>query len=191
MAHRVQPERYLVYTAADVMSWPRTTAPDGYHAELWRPSWRSLVPPGERAPRLYLCWFMHELHGFGNREYGALIVFAGQDVVHRALVLPPYFTFPFMGPDDLQIAYTATDERHRGQGLATFAIREIVHRFGRPGRRFWYLTEESNTASLRAAEGAGLSLVAEGIRKKGLSTRILGHFVLSTIARHPRIELTP
>ena len=128
---------------------------------------------------------MHETQCFRNREYGALIIRVGRHVAHRALVLPPYFVFPFMGPGDLQIGYTATDETHRGRGLATFAIREVVRRLGRPGRRFWYLTEESNVASVRAARRAGLSLVAEGIRKDRLRVRALGYFALTAAAEHP------
>jgi RimJ/RimL family protein N-acetyltransferase len=178
-------ERYLVFTAQSDEARPEAPLPSGYRVELWRPSWAHPAPPGERAARLYVCWLMHETQCFRNREYGALIIRAGQHVAHRALVLPPYFVFPFMDPGDLQIGYTATNETHRGRGLATFAIREIVGRFGRPGRRFWYLTEESNAASVRAAKRAGLSLVAEGIRKDRLRVRALGYFALTAAAEHP------
>jgi hypothetical protein len=129
---------------------------------------------------------MHQSGCFRNPDYGALVVFEGERVAHRALVLPPYFVFPFMSPGDLQIGYTATDVQQRGRGLATFAIREIVNRLGREGRRFWYLTEDSNTASVRAAKSAGLSLAAEGVRKDRLRLRAFGYFALTRItAEHP------
>jgi RimJ/RimL family protein N-acetyltransferase len=124
---------------------------------------------------------MHQTGCFRNRDYGALVIFAGERVAHRALVLPPYFVFPFMSPDDLQIGYTATHVEYRGRGLATFAIREIIRRLSRPRRRFWYLTEESNTASVRAAKRAGLSLAAEGVRKDRLHVRAFGYFALTGV----------
>jgi hypothetical protein len=121
---------------------------------------------------------MHQLHGFRNRSYGALIVHTGVDVAHRSVVFPPSFVFPFMGLDDLQIGLVSTAEPHRRRGLATFAIRDIVRRLRRPGRRFWYLTEESNEASIRAASAAGLILAGAACKHRRLGFRPLGSFEL-------------
>ena len=155
-----------------------TRLPDGYHSTLWRPSWSHPVPPGESLPSLYLWWLMHQLHGFRNRSYAALIVHAGVDVAHRSVIFPRSFVFPFMGLDDLQIGLVSTAEPHQRRGLAKFAIRDIVRRLERPGRRFWYLTEESNEASIRAACAAGLILAGAACKHRRLGFRPLGSFEL-------------
>jgi len=171
--------RYLVFvwdSRQGSVTAPRL--PTGYRPTLWQPSWRRLVPPGDPEPSLYVWWLMHQLRGFRNRSYAALVVYSGADVAHRSLVFPPSFVFPFMRPDDLQIGLASTAPLHRRRGLAVFAIRDVLRRLERPRRRFWYLTEEANEASVRAASAAGLLVVGTAVKHHRLGFRRLGSFEL-------------
>jgi RimJ/RimL family protein N-acetyltransferase len=75
-----------------------------------------------------------------------------------------------MERDDIEIGPTWTVPDFRGRGLAVFAIRKVLELWAKDGRKFWYVTRESNAASRRAAEKAGLIAVASGrrIKKMGL-----------------------
>lgn len=151
---------------------------EGYRTLLWRPRGSELRPPGVRGTVFLVWWLLHRLRVFRNREYGVLLVFSGNTLVHRSGVYPGYLRFPFMADQDLQIGDTWTHEGHRGRGLATHAIREIVARCARPGRRFWYLVEASNAASIRVIEKAGFTLVGEGRRIARFGIRLLGAYVM-------------
>jgi hypothetical protein len=170
-------DRYVVFARdSGHSSTALRSAPAGYRSTLWRPSWRRFVPPGDPVPSLYVWWLMHQLRGFRNRSYAALVVYSGPDVAHRSLVFPPSFMFPFMRSDDLQIGLVSTTPSHQRRGLAVFAICDVVRRLEQPGRRFWYLTEESNEASVRAASLAGLLVVGTAYKHHRLGSRRLGSF---------------
>jgi RimJ/RimL family protein N-acetyltransferase len=152
--------------------------PAGYRAVLWRPTLRQPLPPVVLSPARVAWTALHVAHVFANREYGQLLIFHGDAVVHRSAIFPGFARFRFMAPADLQIGDTWTDPAHRGRGLAAAAIREVLCRCAAPERTFWYLTEITNTASIRAAERAGLRRSYESVRTRRLGLRLLGEFVL-------------
>jgi RimJ/RimL family protein N-acetyltransferase len=153
---------------------------EGYIAELWRPTLGQLAPRGAQGPILTVWWAMHHLGLFANRDYAQLTVRRAGRLVHRSGVYPRFPRFPFMAPDDLQIGATWTDAAHRGLGLAVYAIGHIVREMGRPGRRFWYLTDAANAASVRAVEKAGFARVAEGRKVARYGVPFLGAYVPET-----------
>jgi glycosyltransferase involved in cell wall biosynthesis/ribosomal protein S18 acetylase RimI-like enzyme len=151
--------------------------PEGFAWELWSPSITRLTPPGAPAG-VYGVWLLfHFLRVFWNRGYAVLLVRHADRVVHRSLVTPGYFRFPFMGRDDLQIGDTWTDPEYRGRGLAAFAIRRILAARGSP-TSYWYVVEPDNTPSIRAAEKAGLRRVGSGVRRKRYGLHALGSFTM-------------
>lgn len=144
---------------------------------LWRPSLRRPWPRRMFTPPLAVWWIFHELHVFRNRRYGVLTVYDGDKPIHRSVVTPGWFRFPFMAVDDLQIGDTWTDPDYRGRGIASEAIRKVAALERTTCGRLWYLTEEANLASIRAAEKAGLSRYRIGHRTRRLGLRLLGAFV--------------
>jgi ribosomal protein S18 acetylase RimI-like enzyme len=158
---------------------PVPAAGTGYRTELWRPAHGGTAPAGAGGASFQACWLLARLGVFANRDYGHLAVYAGSRLVHRSGVYPGFFRFPFMGRDDLQIGNTWTDPEHRGRGLAAHAVREVVARTARPGRRFWYVVEDSNAASIRVIEKAGFVLAGRGERTSRLGLRALGAFELT------------
>lgn len=164
-------------------SQPRSSLDASFSVKLWKPTLRQIVPPGSPL-KLAVWWGMHYLHIFTNREYRLLLICHDGAVVHRSVVSPRYFRFPFMDRDDLQIGDTWTSPQFRGKGLATIAVTEILHLMRKPGRRFWYLTKASNVASIRVIEKVGFKKVGEGIRTKRCGLRALGSFVIDTPLTH-------
>ena len=155
-----------------------------YHTVLWRPSLFSIIPKGVSFKPFLAWWFFHYLRLFYNRNYGLFLIYDGDKLIHRTLLTPGYFRFPFMKKNDLQIGDTFTDISYRGKGLATFAIREIIqshlndHLNGEKTCHFWYLVEEDNIASIRAIEKAGFRMVGKGKRKKRFGLSFLGYYEL-------------
>jgi RimJ/RimL family protein N-acetyltransferase len=175
---------FVVFSAThrEISAQPPIPLPASYRSRAWRPSPLCPTPPGPFAPRLVFWYAMHALHGFHNRDYGALLIEQNGHAVHRSLVFPPYFAFPFMDQVDLQIGLTFTEPTHRGQHLAAIAIRAAVTAFDAAGRTFWYVAEAENEPSIRAAKRAGLSPfgLLEKRPRFGLGT--LGSYHLA----HPR-----
>jgi len=136
-----------------------------------------LIPPGESEKPLYLWWLFHHGRAFSNREYGALIVHHHGSVVHRSMIFPRYFTFPFMARNDLQVGHTWTAPAYRGRGLATAAIREVLDRKAAPHRRIWYICDDSNGASAAVARAAGMHQLARAERRSR-GVKAFGYYAL-------------
>lgn len=83
-----------------------------------------------------------------------------------------------MARNDLQISSTWTDPDLRGKGLAKSALRKAVKLMQQPGRRFWYVTLESNSASVAVCENANFSLVGHARRVSFLGIRLLGRLIM-------------
>jgi RimJ/RimL family protein N-acetyltransferase len=122
---------------------------------------------------------MHYLRVFRNREFGAFFAWAEDgSLVHQSLVFPKYFRFPFMRTVDLQIGEVWTSPAWRNQGIASWAISQVVAAHQLSGRDFWYVTDQDNVSSSRAAIRAGFELRGKGHRIRRLGTSYLGAFVL-------------
>lgn len=161
---------------------------DGYSYRIWRPSDGGMRPPGVNE-RAFSVWrLFHALRIFSNRDYGVFVIYHGTELAHRSGIFPRYFRFPFMGKDDLQIGDTWTAPEHRGKGLATFALRRIMSERRKPGRTFWYLVEEDNRSSIRAAEKAGMVKKGEGRRTKRFGVGLLGTYVMDQDSRQQAKE---
>lgn len=169
--------RYLFFAldGVDVPALPAAEKP-AYTAALWRPTWRRVAPRGAFKFSFLVWWVFHHLHIFKNRNYGIFLFYDGRHAVHYSCLFPGYFRFPFMGRRNLQIGDVFTSEAYRGRSLATSALREIVRTHGAAADRFWYITDESNAPSIRAALKAGFRKVGEGGRTRMLGLRLLGAY---------------
>ena len=155
------------------------TNPGGNYAyHFWKPSPLSVVPKGMPLIPFAVWWVFHYLRLFSNQGYTIFVIYDGKRLIHRSCVFPGYFRFPFMGKDDLQIGDTWTAPDHRGKGLALFALQEISRLQKRPGRKFWYVVDESNIPSIRVVEKAGFTKVGEGTRTKRFGLSLLGAYVI-------------
>ena len=182
---------YLVLLGERPQSAAPPALPAGYRAEYWTPAPLRLMPPGPRSYKQWLIGLAHLARVLGGRDYGAVILRHGTEVVHRSSVFPAYFAFPFMGAADVQVGGTWTSARHRGRGLARAAIALALERQP-PGRRVWYVVERGNAPSLRVGLGAGLRVVARATRRARRWAPILGRYeVVSWLAAAPARVLTP
>jgi predicted GNAT family acetyltransferase len=85
-----------------------------------------------------------------------------------------------MSVGDIQIGATATLPEHRGKGLAARAILETVERLSSSGRTFWYLTEDTNAASLAVIRKVGFKFVGYGRLVPRYGIGAIGHYELDT-----------
>jgi RimJ/RimL family protein N-acetyltransferase len=153
--------------------------PAGYTCERWRPSLFRFAPHGVPFFPFVVWWLFHITHVFANREYAVFVIRHGETLIHRSVITPRYFRFPFMAAADLQVGDTWTDPAERGKGLATIALESII---GTPSSRectCWYVVEPDNLASIRVVEKAGFTLAGNGHRTRRFGLGILGKFLLA------------
>ena len=170
---------WLFYTITVSADRAAPTLPNGYTCEMWRPDLLHLVPKGVPFFPFAVWWLLHMLHGFANRAYAIFIIRRNGEVVHRSVITPRYFRFPFMAAADLQVGDTWTDPAERRKGLATIALESII---SMPSSRVctcWYIVEPDNRASIRVVEKAGFTLGGRGDRTRCLGLGILGRFLLT------------
>ena len=161
--------------------------PAGYRWELWRPKLSSVVPLAMPKLRFAGWWLLHFMRVFRNRDYSMLLIYHQGQVVHRSVICPKYFRFPFMGDAVLQVGDTWTSDTHRGKGLATFTLQEILRSETQAGRLYWYVVETENRPSILVAEKAGFSRVGIGIRAPRFGIRLLGSYIIE----RPRFTCLP
>lgn len=156
--------------------------PTGLNREIAIASWR---PARDGAPHDGPClaenlaWFAFDRLGvFSTRSFEELTLWRYGRLVHRLVVTPRWFRFPFMGDYDLQIGALWTDPQFRRRGLATTAIGEAHRRHAAPGRSLWCLAHSDNPASIRLAESCGYRVVGRGRRTRPLGVRALGRYVM-------------
>jgi RimJ/RimL family protein N-acetyltransferase len=153
---------------------------------IWKPGlfrWKPWQVPG-RAILAY--WLFHFLRIFRNRDYTFLLMFRGDKLVHYATAYPGYFRFPFMAQNDLQIGYVWTDPSSRGQGLAARGVDLLVEALGAQGRRFWYVVNEHNAASIRVAQKAGFTWIGSGHARR--RWKIPGSSVYYLVGSRPTLN---
>ncbi len=146
-------------------------------ATWWRPSCDGL-PVGGPARNL-AWWGLTQLGLFADRRFAELSLCRGNMVVHRLIVTPRWYRFPFMDECDLQLGDLRTHPGARRQGLARHAIAEAHRAFAGPGTRFWYVVAAENRASVRLIETCGYQLVGKGRRTAPFGIRAVGRFVLN------------
>ena len=122
------------------------------------------------------------MHLFAGDQCGALLIRDGVRLVHYSAFCPRFWRFPFLADEDLQIGYTWTDPAYRGRRLALFALQTIVRIYRKPQRRFWYVVEDVNLASIKVVERVGFTLSGEGTWIKPWGLKLLGSYIMRTAA---------
>jgi len=151
------------------------TLPLDCRVEFWQPCINPLS--GYVGRKLDLVWWLfHHAHVFGNRNFSVCRIWLNSQLVHQTTVFPPFFRFPFMAPNDLQIGDTWTLPSQRGRGFAGNAIKSVLAAFAGPDRLFWYVASEDNAASIRVIEKCAFRLIGTGVRTTRLGLRLLGDF---------------
>lgn len=145
----------------------------------WQPH-RDGAPTGLFANRTNRAWWLMDRAGALARP--DLTVYAIHDrsrLLHRLLVTPQWYRFPFMGPRDLQIGMLWTDPEMRGRGLAAQAIAAVLADFAGCCPALWYVVDEGNEPSIRLIERIGFALAGVGERTRPLGIAALGRFVIN------------
>jgi RimJ/RimL family protein N-acetyltransferase len=170
-------KRFLYYAVEG--SHTRRFVDDSLQAEIWRPSWCGVVPPGVRRRALYAYWLFHYGRVFRNRDYCLVVIRDQQRVAHYSAAYPGFFRFPFMAADDLQIGAVWTEPEYRGRGLAKIGVDALLAEIGRRERKVWYVVDEENAPSIRVAQNVGFSLVGAGVKQPRFRLSLLGAYVIT------------
>jgi hypothetical protein len=161
---------------------PPLPLPPGMTLRLWQPSKHGLPPRGSRTPVNVAWWLLDRLGAFGTDELTEFTVWRGDNMVHRLLVTPRWRRLPFMAPDDLEVGSIWTRPDARGQKLVRSIIGEAHRRFGDRERRWWWLTDEDNAASIASATGCHYRQVGTGYKTRPLGIGLWGQYRLDSIA---------
>lgn len=145
--------------------------------EVWRPGIFHPRPAGLRWFPYAVWWGFHYAGVFRNDQYRMFLLREQGRIVHRSCVFPPFFRFPFMAAEDVQVGDVWTAEERRGRGLSATTLKHIIASY--PDRCVWFLCERTNVASARLAGSAGMRLVGMGNRQPRLGLGVLGRFVLT------------
>ena len=151
---------------------------DQLQLSWWSPERDGLPGRGSRRLVNYWWWVLSRLGGFSRPGFAELRIERGGRVLHRLIVTPRWYRFPFMAAGDLQIGDVWTADEMRRRGLARIGIAEAHRRFAGGGEAMWYVTDASNKASAAAALASGFRHVAVGRRTRPLGSALLGRYVI-------------
>lgn len=147
----------------------------------WQPNVDGFPPPGSHRLSNLVWWLLARTGAFARGGFTEICIEQDGRLVHRLIVTPAWFRFPFMSPRDLQIGdvWTAPDARRKQ--LARTAIGEAHRRFAGEGACFWYVTDAANAASAALAKSCGYQLVATGRRTRPIGTSLFGQYVIDQL----------
>ena len=170
--------RYICYhwSSLEPIDLKTTLLPAGYRVAFWRPEKNIFMPKGLPIWPFFVWWLFDFLHFFYNRDYSIVLIYQNSELVHRSVVFPGFFRFPFMQREDLQIGDTWTHPAHRGKGLAKFALAAAVNHFHSPNRGFWYIVEERNIPSIKVVESVGFQMVGRCKKVPRFGSLFLGYY---------------
>ncbi len=171
-----EPFYYCYYWRSPEPISTHKSLPTGYKISLWRPNGTQLVPRGLPIWPFVIWRLFHFLRIFSNLDYSMILIYQDEKLVHRSVVFPGFFRFPFMERTDLQIGDTWTHPEHRGKGLAKFALAVAVNHFHSPNRGFWYIVEEKNVPSIKVVESVGFQMVGRCKKVPRFGSLFLGYY---------------
>jgi RimJ/RimL family protein N-acetyltransferase len=173
--------KYLFFTNDGEKNLENTILPEGFRSSIWRPKVIKPVPEG-LPTRCYLWRLMHYAHIFSTWDYSIFLIWHNNLLVHHSFIFPKYYKYSFMGSNDLQVGDIYTRPEYRNRGLANFAVRQILENYRKPGRKFWYIVDETNIPSIRLAKNKGFKLFGEGQKHPFLGIKKLGFFKIEKLA---------
>lgn len=141
----------------------------------WRPAIDGL-PLGSMRGRNLCWWGLDRLGLLTDHRFAELSLRRGGGTVHRLVLTPRWYRFPFMADGDLQIGDVWTAPEARGGGLALAGIAEAL-RASAGTRRLWYVVAAENAPSIRLIERAGFTLVGSGRRTRPFGMKRAGRFI--------------
>ncbi len=149
--------------------------PKEFQLHLWKPSMSIIPPKGLRKISTIIWICFHYFLIFKNKKLGIIYITHKGDIVSRLLIMPGYFRFPFMGPNDLQIGDIWTCSSHRGEGLASCSLSYALKLFEKKAQSIFYIVEDTNNISIKLAVSCGFKLIATGV-KKNLFISFIGYY---------------
>jgi ribosomal protein S18 acetylase RimI-like enzyme len=152
--------------------------PSNLCIRCWRADVDGFPPRGSRIIANLLWWALAKLRLFARPGFTEIALVDDGCVVHRLIVTPGWYRFPFMSPHDLQLGALWTSPDSRRRHLARAAIAEAHRRFAHEDARFWYVTDADNRASAALARSCGYRLVATGERTRRFGSSLLGQYVI-------------
>ena len=169
--------RFFVRESGGTDSGGTTLSPD-FTLTAWSPRNQRTLPLDPADPLRTLAWLQDRCRLFADGRYTELSLWRGERRVHRLIVTPRWYRFPFMEPGDLQLGALWTDPPSRRQGLARAAMAEAHRLFAGDAQRFWFVTDRANAASTALAHAAGYRLAGTGQRTSPIGIALLGQFRL-------------
>lgn len=184
---------YLFFRTDGSQLKTRSGLPPSYVWMIWRPSraWPSFSCSLRVRLKFVFRFALFVLGLFADDSSGAVCILHRGRLVHYSAFTPRYWRFPFLEDRELQIGDTWTDPVHRGNGLASRALRAILELERRPGRRFWYVVGRNNAASVRVVEKAGFHLVGDGAFERPLGLKLLGSYRMGDPRKTPITRTGP
>ncbi len=155
---------------------PAAGLPDSFVIRTWCPARQGFPPTGSRRALNLAWWLMARAGLFARHDFTEFALWHEGRIVHRLIVTPRWYRFPFMAAADLQIGGLWTAPDLRRQGFASAMVAEACRRFG--ASRLWFVVEADNRASIRLAEACGFVMQGRGRRTKPLGLRGVGRFLL-------------
>jgi RimJ/RimL family protein N-acetyltransferase len=152
----------------------RAALPPGIEMRVWQPAVDGVPPAGPHWRDNIAWWALDHLGLFARRDFAEVTLWWEGRLLHRLIVTPRWFRFPFMAPGDLQFGDLWTHPEARDEGLARAAVTEMHRRLH--GTRLWYVADARNERSARLAEACGYRLVGSGRRTRPLGIGLVGRF---------------
>ena len=125
----------------------------------------------------FLIWYIfHYLGIFENKKFSIAYIKNKNKILHRTLIFPKFYRFPFMKKQDLQLGDILTEKSFRGKGVASKVISFILEKY--KTKNFWFLCNENNISSILIAHNNNFKLKGYGYKVIPFGLNIFSYYKL-------------
>jgi len=123
----------------------------------------------------FIIWYMFYYFGiFVNKKYRIAYIKNKNKILHKTLIFPKFYRFPFMKKNDLQLGDILTEKSFRGKGVASKVISFILDKY--KTKSFWFLCNENNISSIMLAHNNNFKLKGYGYKVTPFGLNIFSYY---------------
>jgi len=141
---------------------------------FWSPSLFQIKPILFPFMPFFIWYIFHYLGIFGNKNYRIYYLKNKTNILHKTLIFPKFYRFPFMNKHDLQLGDIFTEKSLRGKGVASKAANFIINKY--KNKNFWFLCDENNISSILIAHNNNFKLKGYGYKVTPFGLNIFSYF---------------
>lgn len=152
----------------------RTNSKNKIELIFWTPNFLQIKPILFPYMPFFIWYIFYHFGVFENKNYFVAYIKNQNKILHKTLIFPKFYRFPFMKKNDLQLGDIFTEKTYRGRGIAFNVVNLIINMY--KTKNFWFLCSENNISSIMIAHNNNFKLKGYGYKVTPFGFNIFSYY---------------